>query len=276
MERLQGDHAWLSFTLAVLAKFRRDRAGDRAALIAFYGFFALFPLLLVLSAVAGWILHGNADLQRRVTDSALAQFPVIGPQIRGNLGRFRGSVPALLVGLGGAAWAGARALRTTRAAMDAVWDAPKAAERRFIRTAVRDLLTLLTLGLFVVAGAVVGGVAGAFAGTWLGWVGGLTLSSVLDVLIFAAVFRLLTNANITWRSVAPGAVVAGVTWSVLQGVGGYLLAHRIQQTQELYGFFAIVIGLLSWIFVGAQLTLLAAEVNVVQAGRRGVSKEGPG
>jgi YihY family inner membrane protein len=264
--------------LAVLRKFRQDRAGDRAALIAFYGFFALFPLLLGLSAAAGWILHGNEDLQGRLTDSALTQFPIIGAQIKGNLGTFKGSWVALLLGFGGALWAGARVMNATRSAMNAVWDAPKGLGPAFVHTALRDLLTLVALGAFVVAGAVVGGLAGALAGTFPGWVAGLAVSAVLDAFIFAVVFRLLTTVQLSWRSVAPGAVVAGVAWAILQGVGGYLLSHRIQQTQELYGFFAIVIGLLSWIFLAAQVTLLAAEVNAVRARghARGVGDAGPG
>jgi hypothetical protein len=50
----------------------------------------------------------------------------------------------------------------------------------------------------------------------------------------------------------------------LQTVGGYYVRHSLAHANATYGFFAIVIGLLSWLFVAAQLTLYAAEVNVVR------------
>jgi YihY family inner membrane protein len=254
--------------VALGRKFGEDRAGNRAALIAYYGFFALFPLLLGLSAAAGWILHGNEDLQRRLTDSALAQFPIIGAQIKGNLGSFDGSWVAVVLGFGAAAWGGVRVLNVTRAAMDTVWHEPGRPRVGFMHRAVRDLLTVLTFGAFVVAGAVVGAAAGALTGTIPGFMVGLVMSSLLDALIFAIVFRLLTTADLSWRTVMPGALVAGVSWALLQNAGGYLLAHRIEQSQRLYGFFAIVIGLLTWIHLGALLTMIGAEINTVRARRR--------
>jgi uncharacterized BrkB/YihY/UPF0761 family membrane protein len=64
--------------------------------------------------------------------------------------------------------------------------------------------------------------------------------------------------------VAVGAGLATVFWVILQAVGGIYVRHVLAHASPTYGFFAIVIGLLSWMYVGAQLTLLAAEINVVR------------
>src|SRR6266542_5843732 len=98
---------WLAFPMAVVKKFGDDRAGNLAALIAYYGFFSLFPLLLVLVAVLGFILRGNATLQESIVNSALAQFPIIGDQIKTNVKALSGSAGvALGIGTLVALWAG--------------------------------------------------------------------------------------------------------------------------------------------------------------------------
>ena len=78
-DRYQQEHAWLAFPLAVRQKYSDDQGGYLAATITYYGFFAVFPLLLVLVSVLGFVLRGHPHLQQQVVDSALGQFPVIGP-----------------------------------------------------------------------------------------------------------------------------------------------------------------------------------------------------
>jgi quercetin dioxygenase-like cupin family protein len=89
----------------------------------------------------------------------------------------------------------------------------------------------------------------------------------VNVGLFLLVFRVLTPRQIPTRQLIAGALVAGVAWQVLQAVGGYLVGHYLRRTSEVYGLFAIVLGLLFWLYLGAQLTLYAAEVNVVAARR---------
>src|SRR3954463_7127510 len=103
-DRFQQRRLWLGFPLAVAQKYSDDQGGYLAATITYYGFFAIFPLLLVLTTVLGFILQGHPHLEQTILDSALGQFPVIGPQLgRGSL---HGNSLALGLGLGAALWAG--------------------------------------------------------------------------------------------------------------------------------------------------------------------------
>ena len=86
---------WLAVPVAVFKKFGDDRGGNWAALIAYYGFLSLFPLLLAFTTILGFVVQGDPVLQARLLDSALASFPIIGDQIRQNLGALQGSVLAL-------------------------------------------------------------------------------------------------------------------------------------------------------------------------------------
>jgi uncharacterized BrkB/YihY/UPF0761 family membrane protein len=99
LDRFQQRHRPLAFIFGVIKKFGDDQGGNLAALMTYYGFLSLFPLLLVLVTIMSYVLEDNADLQRSILQSALADFPVIGDQIRNNIGSVRGSGVGLLVGI---------------------------------------------------------------------------------------------------------------------------------------------------------------------------------
>jgi uncharacterized BrkB/YihY/UPF0761 family membrane protein len=107
---------------------------------------------------------------------------------------------------------------------------------------------------------------GSAPGT-LGWPRMLAVvgTLALNVLVFGSAFRYLTVADVRWRQVLPGAATAAVAWMTLLAIGSWLVDRQLRHASTLYGFFAIVLGLMSWIFLAAQITLLSAEVNVVLA-----------
>ncbi len=256
---------FLAFPLAVVKKFGEDRAGQLAALIAYYGFFSLFPLLLVFVTLTAMLFKGS-DMQDRLVDAALSQFPVIGDRLKVDSLPDKGL--ALALGIGGALWAGLAGIKAAQNAMDHVWDVPMKSQPSFLIALLRAVLMLLTLGVFVLLASFLGGVA---AGTEDAPVAirlaGISGTLVLNVLIFLVAYRVLTVEDVSWRDVFVGAIFAGVVWTVLQALGGYVIGHKLESAESTYGFFAVVIGLLTWIYLGAQVTLLGAEMNVVRARR---------
>ena len=264
LDRLQRRHGALGFPVGVLKKFSDDHAVNLAALMAWYGFFALFPLMLVLVTVLGYVLRGNPGTYRDVVDSAVAQFPVIGPDLRNNV--LGGSGVALAVGVVGAIWAGLGITLAGQRAMDQVWDVPHRLRRNFLTARLRGLLILVVLGLLNVAVTTAVGLLLAGLGGTLLTVGGFVVSALLDVVLFWAVFRVYTSSSIPTRDLWLGIVLAAVGWAVLQTLGGVYVS-RVRHAHQTYGFFAIVIGLLSWLYLGAQMLLYAAEANVVRARR---------
>lgn len=266
VDRYQRAHRWLALPFGVAKRFGESGAGLLAASMAYYGFFSLFPLLMVLASIAGLVLKGRADLQEQLVRSALSQFPVIGTEIRTEVGSIEGSGVAVAVGLGLALWAGLGAVRATQVAMDTVWDVPRKRRPGLPMSIGRASLMLIILGVFVVGAAVLSGMA---AGATEGWEITLSLlgSVALNVAMFAVAYRLLTSASVDWRDVLPGAALAGVAWTALLAAGGWIIEERIASSSDVYGTFALVIGLLFWIYLGAQITLIGAELNVVLAER---------
>ena len=256
-------HPATAFPLAVFKKFGEDEAGNLAALIAYYGFFSLFPLLLVFVTILGLVLRGNPDLQRSIVDSALANFPIIGTQISRNVRTLSGSGLALGIGIALTLWSGLRVAKAMQSAMNTVWNVPYKHRPNFLFSTLRAVALLAVLGVLTLVSAAAGGV-GAGSSNWLLGILGIAISLVLNFALFMLAFRILTAADLSWADVWPGAVVGAVAWTALQAVGGFYVAHQLQGASEVYGTFALVIGLLAWIFLGAQVTLYAAEVNVVK------------
>jgi membrane protein len=254
----------LAVPVAVLKKFGDDQGGNLAALIAFRAFFSLFPLLLLLTTVLGYVLAGNPDLRQEAVDSVLTQFPVIGEQIE--VSSLQGSGVALAIGIVGSLWAGFGVVLATGAALDRVWAVPFRDRPNFLTSRLRALVLLAVLGTLMLASTVASGLVGGGAGPF-GPVGGIALSLGLNLLVFGAVFMLLGARRAALGSLLPGIVLAAACWSVLQLVGGWFIAHEVRNAAPAYGTFALVLGLLVWINLGAALTVLSAELNVVRARR---------
>jgi YihY family inner membrane protein len=262
LDAVQRRHNWLAFLFAVVKKFGEDDAGSKAALIAYYGFFSLFPLLLVFTTTLGFILNGHTALQDKILHSALRQFPIIGNQIGTSSHSLKGSGLALVIGLVGTLWAGMGVTQAGETAMNAVWNVPARKHPNALFSRLRGLVLLVIFGVGVLATTFLAGFGSSSAGI-LVKIGAIAAAAIINLGMFLVAFRVLAAEKLSWRDVLPGAIVATVLWEILQGIGGWYVARSLKGASQVYGFFAIVIGLLGWLYLGAQMTLFAAEINVV-------------
>jgi YihY family inner membrane protein len=237
-------------------------------LISYYGFFSLFPLLLLFVTVVAIVVRDDSALRERLLDSALSQFPIVGTRIGETINVLTKSSITLSVGIVGALWSGTAVVAAAQHAMDEVWDVPRVERPGLVSRLTRALLLLFVFGASIVLSTFLAG-----TGAETGWnaallktisLGGTVLVSVA---VFAFAYRVLTVAHVSWREVLPGAVVAAIAWTALLMLGSWLVDREIRHASQVYGFFAIVIGLLAWISLAAQVFLLAAEINVVRARR---------
>lgn len=268
IDGVQRRRPWLAFPYAVFKKFGEDRAGYLAGLVAYYGLFSIFPLLLAMFTVLGFVLADSPDLQQEIIDSTLAQFPVIGDQLRNNVGSIQGNGIALLIGVVIALWAGMAAIRAMQHAVDTVWNVPLHDRPNLVMSRVRAFWLLIVVGG---GGLLVAIVAAAGTATSSLGTGDTVLASVLSVatasLVFLVGFKLLSSASRSWRDHLPGAIVAGILFVLLQLVGGYYVGRVVKGAEAVYGLFAVVIGLLSWMHLQARFAVLAVEINAVLADR---------
>lgn len=269
LDGFQRRHRWVGFPLAVVYKFADDQGSYLTALITYYGFLSLFPLLLLLVTILGFVLHGDPHLQARLLDSALAQFPVLGTQLRDSVhARTGGSSLALVIGILGTLYGCLGAAQATQNALNRVWAVPRNRRPNPITSRLRSLLLVVVLGVGVVATTGLSGLttgAGAFGATIPGELlaVGILLAVLVNIAMFMFAFRVLAAREVATRDLRVGAIAAGVGWEVLQLLGTYLVGHVLKGTRETYGVFALVLGLIAWIYLLALVTVLAAEVSVV-------------
>jgi len=172
-----------------------------------------------------------------------------------------------VVGLLVVLWGSQGALQTAQHAQAEIWHVPASARPSFWARLGRTGVMLAVLGVFLVATTVLAGlVTIGHHGTWTA-IGAVVLSLILNVSLFGVAFRVLTPRQIDWSDLWPGAIVGGAGWTVLQYVGGLLVQHNLRNTSKVYGSFALVLGLIAFLYLSAQMTVYAAEVNVVRARR---------
>jgi membrane protein len=265
LDRRQQRGRRVSFVAAVIKKFGEDQAGQLAALIAYYGFVSLFPLLLVLVTILGFVLQGDPAEQRRILDGALGQFPIIREQLK--LHSLTGSSVGLAIGVLGSLLAGLGVTGATQNAFNRIWHVPFKHRPDWLHGRLRGLGMLALLGTMSIVSTTAAGFVGDSSHSAAKVVAGVLVAFVLNLALFMTAFKLLTAVEVSWRELAPGVVVAAIFWQALQHLGGFYVDHELKHTGPLYGVFALVLGLLAWLYLGAQLTLLAAEVNVVKVRR---------
>jgi membrane protein len=262
IDRRQQRSPRISFIAAVIKKFGDDQAGQLAALIAYYGFVSLFPLLLVLVTILGFVLQGDPGEQKKILDGTLGQFPIVSDQLK--LHSLTGSGLGLAIGVVGSLLAGMGITGATQNAFNRIWHVPFKDRPNFLSARLRGLAMLAILGTMSVVSTTAAGFVGSSSHAAPDVIVGIFVAFVVNLALFMTAFTLLTAAEVAWRDLLPGVIVAAVFWQLLQHLGGFYIDHELKHTGPLYGTFALVLGLLAWLYLGAQLTIFAAEINVVR------------
>jgi membrane protein len=236
--------------------------------VSCYAFLAVFPLLLLLVTILGIVLRDDPHAQQTVLHSALAEFPIIGTQLRENVHSLNRTGIGLVIGLLGTVWGARGVANTAQVVCTTVWAVPFTARPPWIARQLRSLALLATISVAALATGVDSSIAGVGSGhaPWLE-VLGVIGSTLVSAVLFALGFRLATAPEVPTQSFLRGACVSAVIWQVLLAVGGYLIAHVLRNAEDLYGLFGIVLGLFTWLHLQARLTILVMEADCVRARR---------
>jgi YihY family inner membrane protein len=266
VDRLQQRFAVVAFVVGVVKKYGDDRGSTLAVVLTYYGFLALFPLLLILTTILGFI--GNERLSDTVIGQTLSQFPVFGEQLGEDAAHpISGNGFALVIGLLVLLYGALGFAQAAQLAMAQVWNVPGVKRPGYFPRLARGLLFFATLGLGIAAGAVV---SSFVTGHGQGMTTRIVIfgaNVVLNIVLFAVSFRVLTPKSVATRGLLPGAVLAGIGYSALLALGTALIQRQLRHSEALYGQFAFVLGLIAWLYLVSQLTVYAAELNVVRTRR---------
>ncbi|MET0885409.1 MAG: YihY/virulence factor BrkB family protein, partial [Mycetocola sp.] len=230
----------IDFALTGIDRFRRHKTGRNAALMAHYGFLSVFPLLAVMTTILGFVLQDDPELQQSIVDSAFANLPIIGAEIKSNPSEIEGSFLVLILGLATSLWAGTRCFASTQDAMNDIWEIPEDDRPRLASKRGRALLAILVVGLAQVASGLVSGIIGVGNVSWLNRSALTVAAIVINIVTLMLAYRILTARRLNRRQMLPGAVFAGLMFSLLQVVGGALVSRSLKNATSVYGSFAAV------------------------------------
>jgi len=266
-DRYQREHPWLSVPLAVIYKFADDQGNLLTALMTYYAFLAVLPLLLLSTTILGFVLHHHPHLLHEILDSAVGQFPVVGDQLADPHG-VTGSGAGLVIGIVGTLYGSLGFAQAIQNAMNVIWRVPRNRRPNPIWSRLRGLLIIGTIAL-----------TGA-ATTTLTIIGAnvhdlpLVLRILLEIGIFGfncglftVAFRFATARDLSLAQTVPGAIGAAVIWQVLQLGANVYVKHVVHGASAVNGVFALVFGLIAWLYLQSLVVVLAAEYNTVRSGK---------
>jgi membrane protein len=254
-------------TVDVIAGFQRHRSGRNAALVSHYGFLSVFPLMLVLTTILGFVLQDREDLRGDILDSALGNLPIVGKQITDDPASLRGSTIVLITGLLAALWAGMKAFVAVQAAFDDIHEIDVAHRISYVRTRVRALGAIAVIGGAQVATAFITSMVGIANFGLVGELALVAAAIVINTIVLGATYRWLCSVTDPWRVVMPGAICGGFLFAMLQLLGTTIVSKAIADASPAYGTFASFIGLLTWLTLHSLVGVTGAELNMVLAAR---------
>jgi uncharacterized BrkB/YihY/UPF0761 family membrane protein len=253
---------WVGVPYAVQKKFGDDNANLVVVALAWYGFTAIFPLLLVVVTVFGFI--GQASIGNGLVNT-LHQFPVVGSSFNPAEGStsLHGSTIGLVVGLVGLLYGAQGVTQTAQLAMATVWNIPQDQRTGFLPRLGRSIAGLITIGGAFLINAFASGYLTGGTSNYAIRVPIIAGLLVINAALYFATFTLLTAKVIGPRGLLPGAIVGGVAFTALITVGAGLVTHQLKHTSDTYGTFGTVIGIVAFLLLLAKLSLYAAELNPV-------------
>jgi len=265
---LRDRHVAIDVFVDTLDGWRRHISGRNASVLAFFGFLSIFPLMLAATTILGFVLQGNDKLQQQIIDGALADIPVLGQELQNDPTSLTGNWWALVIGLGGALWSATKAFVAMQGAQDDVWEIDVDHRDAMPKQRGKAVLGLVFIGAAQVGSIVITMLVNAADLPIGGRLALLAATIAINIAVLAAMFRYLTAAELTWRDVWPGAVVAGVLYSALQYFGTGIVRQITENAGPTYGQFALVLGLVTWLSFLAISALMSAELNGALMRRR--------
>ncbi len=265
-DRLQRRHGVLGFPYAVVKKYGDDGGGREAALITYYGFLSIFPLLLLGVAVLSRVLADHPALRHRLVTAIVPQ--ALRSTVEHSVATLPASAVPFVAGLIGLLFSGTGVVFSAYQTLNHVAAVPHRMRAGFVSRYVRVFVMLATLLL----GALAVGTLTVVVTALPGLPGVQRAAGVLGsaLVVFAVLLlgaRLLLARPAPVRALWPGAVVGAAAVTVVLNVLTPLLARLVTRAGPVYGSFATVAGMFALLYLVSQALVYAAEVAAVRYAR---------
>jgi len=259
---VQQRHSVFGFPYAVIKKYGDDDGGREAALITYYGFLSIFPLLLLGVAILSRVLASNPDLRQKLITATVPE--ALQSTVEHSAATLPTSTIPFIAGLIGLLFSGTGVVFSAYQTLNHVAAVPRSVRASFFPRYARVfvMLAALLLGALAVGALTVTvtalpdlpGVDRAVA----------VLGSALvifSVLLLGA--RMLLCRPAPFGAIWPAAALGAVTVTLVLNLGPVLLARLVSNAGAVYGSFATVAGLFALLYLVSQALVYSAEVAAV-------------
>jgi membrane protein len=260
---VQRRHGVLGFPYAVVKKYADDHGAREAALITYYGFLSIFPLLLLGVAILSQVLTSNVELRQRLINEIVP--PVLRSTVEQSVTTLPTSTIPFVGGLIGLLFAGTGVVFSAYQTLNNVAAVPRRVRPRFFPRYIRVFVMLMTLLLGALAVGALTVAVTALPGLPAAGRGVAALGSVL--IVFAVLLlgaRLLLSRPQPFRVLWPSAALGATAVTLVLDIGSPLLARLVSRAGPVYGSFATVAGMFALLYLVSQVLVYSAEVAAVR------------
>ena len=264
VDAIQQRHRILAFPFAVIKKYGDDSGGYQAALLTYYGFLSVFPLFLVLITVLQLWFDNNPTVQHEISQSISHFFPMLGEQLQSNVQGISKSGWGLAIGLI-LTFYGARGVAEAMSyCYNNIWQVPRTRRPGFPKNQLQSLIIMLAMTVGFIASVAVSSFSSSLGRAF--WV--KVVANILGFMVITGVLmfisRRATARRVPLRYTWLGSCIAGIIIQLLLTFGSLILSNYLKGIDNLYGTFAVVIGMLFWIYLIAQVVIYSVEVDSVR------------
>lgn len=256
---------FLGFTVAVVKKYGEDEAGRNAALLTYYSFLSIFPLLLVLTTITERVVGHNSHTEQTVINGLTTYFPVLGNQLAAHVHTFHKSGLALIIGILFTLYGARGIAESFSMGVRRIWGVPEEEQDPFPKSAIKSVILVVVGGLGFIAASVIAGLVSSSSHNF----GFRILAALINLAILFLLFNFLINfslpRHVSLKETRVGAVTAAAGLIILQVIGNYIVARELKHLDALYSYFAVSLGLLFWLYLQAQVIYYALEIAVVSS-----------
>ena len=260
----QRRHKKAGLPFAVIKKYSEDQTGRWAALFTYYGFLALFPLLLVLTTALKLIIHNNSKLTNQVVHGALTYFPIVGHDLQQDIHGISKTGLALIIGLILTLYGARGVADVLRTSLDHIWQVPRGKRSGFPGSIGRSLGIIVIGGIGLLIAPLAADYTLVFGNSFIFRIFSIIVTLIVLFFVLVFVIKMSLSVYMPFRQIWVGAAIAAVSLETLQILGGYIVARELRNLNSLYGTFAIVLGLLYWIYLQAQVLFYVFEFDSVR------------
>jgi YihY family inner membrane protein len=265
LNNIQQKHHSIAFVIAVIKKYSDDQAGREAALLTYYSFLSLFPLLLVLTTVTDTLISKDPNLRATVIKGLTDYFPLLGSQLSTHVHRLHEGGFALISGLLLIVY-GTRGLANsfTHGVQD-IWFIDKSKRDGFPKNIYNSLALIVVGGVGLIGASIIASLTSAAGHGMIFRLFSLIINLFILFWLFCFLLKFCLPKQIMLKEIRLGAIVAAIGLLILQSLGGYILSHELKHLSALYSYFAVALGLIFWLYLQAQVIYYSVEIAVVNS-----------